>query len=186
MALRKVKSLLECRARITVVSPELCRRLKLLHKKELFVYKKYKYQKKFLKNNFLVIAATNDERVNKKVAADAMAMNLLVNVVDSPQECNFYVPAMMRKNEMLLTISTQGAFPGMSRKIKEECAPVFHKYAKFFKRLTRLRKEIYGGDETSASKRILMKNLIRSDVLEMIGNKTILDVNDLKEYLKKI
>ena len=182
--MRKVNSLLESRARITVVSPELCSRMKALKEKGLFIYKKNKYQKKFLRGNFLIIAATNDERVNKKIAADAQAMNLLVNVVDSPQECNFYVPSLLHKNGILVAISTQGAFPGMSRKIKEECSPVFQRYAKSFKRLAGLRKDIYNGNEPVKVKKIFAKALTRADVLEMIENKKICNVDDLKAYLK--
>ncbi len=184
VALRKVKSLLKSRARITVVSPELCLRLKLLKKKKLFKHRKNKYQKKFLRGSFLVIAATNDERVNKKVAADAQTMNLLVNVVDSPQECNFYVPALLHKNGMSMAISTQGAFPGMTGKIKEECSPVFQKYARSFKRLSGLRKDIYNGTGTVKLKKIFAKSLLRPDVLERIENKKISNIDELKAYLK--
>ncbi len=184
VALRKVKSLLEGRARISVVSPELCSPLLLLKKKKLFIHRKDKYKKKFLKGKFLVIAATNDERVNKRIAIDAKAMNLLVNVVDGPKECNFYVPSVLHKNGISMAISTQGAFPGMSRKIKEECASVFQKYAKSFKRLAGLRKDIYNRDETVKLKKIFAKNLIRADVLEMIEKKKICNIDDLKAYLK--
>lgn len=184
VALRKVRSLLRSRARITVVSPELCAGLKLLKKQKLFTHCQNKYQKKFLNGKFLIIAATNDERVNKKIAADAKKMKILMNVVDSPKECNFYVPAVLHKNGISMAISTQGASPGLSGKIKEECSPVFQKYAKSFKRLARLRKSIYNGKKTYRDKVILAKSLMRPDILKMIENRKICSIDGLKAYLK--
>ncbi|MFH1092637.1 MAG: bifunctional precorrin-2 dehydrogenase/sirohydrochlorin ferrochelatase [Candidatus Omnitrophota bacterium] len=186
VALRKVKSLLESRARVTVVSPELCAGLKSLKKKKLFIHEKHKYQKKFIRGKFLVIAATNDARVNKKAAVDAKARKILVNVVDVPSECNFYVPAVLHKNGISIAISTQGAFPGISRKIKEENWPVLKKYAKSLKRLAVLRKDIYASDKTCKKKKLFIKSLIRPDVLEMIKNKKNCNINDLKAYLEAL
>ena len=185
VALRKVKSLLKSRARITVLSPDLCLPLLLLKKKKLFKYSKNRYQKKFLKGKFVVIAATNDDKVNKRIAADAKDLQILVNVVDDPRECNFYIPSLLYKKGILMAISTQGAFPGLSKKIKEEFSPVFGKYAKSFKLLAELRKKIYAGDGTKKRKILFAKSLIRPDVLARIENKTICNIEDLRAYLKE-
>ncbi|MCG2712643.1 MAG: hypothetical protein L6416_10035 [Candidatus Omnitrophica bacterium] len=119
-----------------------------------------------------------------QIAVDAKDMKILVNVVDGPQACSFYIPSLLHQNGILMAISTQGVFPGMCRKIKEECSPVFEKYAKSLKRLAGLRKDIYNGDETYKRKKIFVKSLLRPDVLEMIENKTICNIDGLKAYLK--
>lgn len=184
VALRKVKSLIKSKARITVVSPGLCTGLSLLKKKSSFQYKKNKYKKIFLKEQFLVIAATNDDAVNKRISDDAHKLKILVNVVDSPLECNFYVPSLLSQGGISVAVSTQGGFPGMSRKIKEEFNPIFKKYAKSFKKLSRLRKDIYKGTGAYNKKVILAKSLLQSDILKMIENSEICNINDLKTYLK--
>ncbi|MCK4993683.1 MAG: bifunctional precorrin-2 dehydrogenase/sirohydrochlorin ferrochelatase [Candidatus Omnitrophica bacterium] len=184
VALRKVKALLKSKARITVVSPVLCPGLLSLKKKSLFQYKKSKYKNALLKNQFLVIAATNDAKVNKKISADAATLQILVNVVDSPIECNFYVPSLLSRDGLLLAISTQGEFPGMAKKIKEECSHIFQKYAKSFKKLAALRKDIYNGDGTYKQKVIRAKSLMRPDILKMVESKKICNVDALKAHLK--
>ena len=185
VALRKVKSLLKSRAAVTVVSPKLCKGLKLMEMKKLFKYKENKYKRSCLKGQMLVIAATNDEQVNKKISADAKYFKILVNVVDSPMECNFYVPSLLTKNGISMAISTQGEFPGMSRKIRQECGPVFQKYAESFKKLAELRKDIYGADGTYKQKIILAKSLLRPDILKLVESKTICNIDELRTYLKR-
>ncbi len=184
VALRKVRSLLKSNALVTVVSPALCLGLKRMEKKKLFQYKENKYKKTFLKEQMLVIAATNDEWVNKIISADANDLRILVNVVDSPLECSFYVPSLLSRKGLSMAISTQGKFPGMSKRIKEDCSPIFKKYAKYFKKLTGLRKDIYSGQGTYKHKVMLAKRLMRPDILEMIENKKICNVDGLKAYLK--
>lgn len=185
IALRKVKALLETRAKITLISPKLCRGLQALRKKKVFHYINLRYQKRFLKGKNLIIAATNDEKVNKKIADDAFSLNLLVNVVDSPDSCNFYIPSVLRKGDILMTISTQGRFPGLAKKIKEECRPVFEKYSENLPLLSKLRQEINQQFKNKPNKKkLILEKIIQPVFLNKLNKKNRLQMKLFKELLQ--
>lgn len=142
IACRKVKSLLECNATVIVVSPTLCKPLERLRRNRRFQYKKEEYKKIFLKDVFLVVAATDKMEINEQVAKDAQRKKILLNVVDVPQLCDFYVPAVARKDPLLLAISTQGEFPGLAKVLRKELQPWISKRANKVKVLAKLRNQI--------------------------------------------
>ncbi len=115
VAERKILTLLKARADITVISPQLTKRLKKLKGKIKHIPRQYR--KGDLKGSFLVIAATDSQAINKKVSEDAPC---LVNVVDAPSLCNFIVPAVVRRGPLTIAISTSGVSPALSRSIRKE------------------------------------------------------------------
>ncbi|RKY85473.1 bifunctional precorrin-2 dehydrogenase/sirohydrochlorin ferrochelatase [candidate division KSB1 bacterium] len=119
VAYRKVKSLLNAGAKITVVSPELDQDLRDLVEGDKITYLQREYQAGDLKNACLVIAATGDQRVNRQIWQEAERKNLLVNVVDDPEQCNFYVPAVYRNGDLSIAISTQGKAPLLAKFIRQ-------------------------------------------------------------------
>jgi siroheme synthase-like protein len=72
----------------------------------------------------LVVAATDDQALNRAVAREADRRGLLVNVVDDPGAGNFIVPAQFRRGRLTVSISTEGASPLLARKVKERLARV--------------------------------------------------------------
>jgi len=186
IALRKIESLLACGAQVSVISLHLCKKLKILAKKNKFSFQRSKYQKKFLRKKFLIIAATNNSDINKKIAHDAFSLGLLVNVVDSPGECNFYAPSVLRKNGILMAVSTQGAFPGLAKKIKNECEPVFTNYASNFQTMSKFREIIKKQFKNEKLKKKAINLLMQPCILAKIQNGKIRTADDLKSYLKNL
>lgn len=115
VAERKVKHLLECGAEITVVSPQLSPELQRLVQRGQVAALQREYRETDLAGSLLVVAATDDRRVNQAVARDARRKNLLVNVVDDPERCNFIVPSVVRRGNLVVTISTGGDSPALAR-----------------------------------------------------------------------
>jgi precorrin-2 dehydrogenase / sirohydrochlorin ferrochelatase len=120
VALRKAKDLLESGARVKIISPEIHEEIKeqLNSYPDLIKIIRRKYKKGDLKGAFLVFAATGDSEVNKAIFAEAEAQNILINAVDDPDNCSFYVPSMIRKGDLVAAISTSGASPAMSAKLR--------------------------------------------------------------------
>ncbi|MCL5883613.1 MAG: bifunctional precorrin-2 dehydrogenase/sirohydrochlorin ferrochelatase [Actinobacteria bacterium] len=128
VAARKAASLLECGARVRVVSPELDNGFDELAGGQAqgvadgrageFTHVARPYQAGDLEGSFLVIAATDDEAVNRAVEAEAQERGLLLNVVDKPEQCNFYVPSSVRRGELMLTVSTGGQLPALSKRLR--------------------------------------------------------------------
>ncbi|MBI5869941.1 MAG: bifunctional precorrin-2 dehydrogenase/sirohydrochlorin ferrochelatase [Actinobacteria bacterium] len=122
VASRKAASLLECGARLKVVSPQLDPGFGEVGE---FEHVARPYEPGDLEGAFLVIAATDDEAVNRAVEEEAQALQLLLNVVDKPEQCNFYVPSSVKRGELMLTVSTGGQLPALSKRLRKQLEQEF-------------------------------------------------------------
>lgn len=122
VASRKVASLLECGAKVTLISPAVVPGLAELIDQNKIECLCRPYQPGDLAGAFLVIGATDDEQVNRQVASEAQEQGILVNAVDDPPYCSFYVPAVIRRGPLCISISTTGTSPWLARKLREELA----------------------------------------------------------------
>lgn len=122
VAARKVEALLECAARVRVVSPVLAPRLRTLAETGRIEWIARGYAPDDLAGAALAFAATNAAAVNRQVAADAAAQGTLVNVADAPELGDFIVPAMLRQGDLTLAISTGGGAPGYARRLRAQLA----------------------------------------------------------------
>lgn len=136
VALEKVRGLLECGARVTVVAPEVCAELRELDVEIL----ERPYHSSDLDGRFLVIAATSRARVNDRVSRDARARSLLCNVADDPERCTFILPAVVRRGPLAIAVSTSGASPALAQRLRDEAAELLRpEYADLATRLRELR-----------------------------------------------
>lgn len=120
IALRKTQLLLEHGAIVEIASPTLCPELNELVKDGAVraIHKDYKAE--YLNDALLVVAATDNARVNEKVAAEARRTGILVNVVDNPDISDFIVPSYFRHGDIIVAVSTSGKSPALARKIRGE------------------------------------------------------------------
>ncbi len=118
VAERKVKTLLKFDGRVTVVSPEITGGLKNLASKRRIKYINKIYNSNLLKAAILAIAATDDRKVNSRVSQDCFKKGILVNVVDSPRECTFIAPAIVKKGFVTIAISTGGRSAVLSKAVR--------------------------------------------------------------------
>jgi precorrin-2 dehydrogenase/sirohydrochlorin ferrochelatase len=98
-----------------VVSLQFCAPLKRMKGIER---RRRPYRASDLRGATLVMSATNDPALNQRVAQDAKAQGILVNVVDQPDLCSFIVPATVRRGRLLVTVSTGGASPALAAQIR--------------------------------------------------------------------
>ena len=125
VAERKAVSLLEAGARVRVVAPRFTPRLEALGREGVVELVAREYQGQDLEGTALVISAASRREVNARVAREAGERGLLVNVVDSPQECSFIVPSVVRRGGLILAISTSGLSPALARYLREELEEEF-------------------------------------------------------------
>lgn len=118
VAERKVIVLLESGADVTVVSPELTEHLQKLVDERKLRHVARTYCGGALQGAFLVVAATGEEEVNRAVSHEARQRNMLVNVVDVPELCNFFVPAVCQRGDLQIAVSTSGRAPALARAIR--------------------------------------------------------------------
>jgi len=125
VAERKAVSLLEAGARVRVVAPRFTPRLEALGREGVVELVPREYQGQDLQGVALVISAASRREVNAQVAQEAGERGLLVNVVDSPQECSFIVPSVVRRGGLILAISTSGLSPALARHLREKLEEEF-------------------------------------------------------------
>ena len=118
IALRKAILISKTGAKIDVVSPKIKAELLLLVRKSNGTYLDHEFKKKDISDHFLVIAATNNYNVNKKVSEEARKKNILVNVVDTPELCDFIFPAIIDRDPLIVSVSSSGSSPVLARKIR--------------------------------------------------------------------
>lgn len=125
VAARKTTSLVESGAQPLVISPELHLDLHNLLSQGKINHLARRYQPGDLSGAFLVISATDEPAVNHQVWVEAQAEGCLVNVVDDPPHCNFILPAVVRRGELTLSVSTGGGSPALARRLRERLEASF-------------------------------------------------------------
>lgn len=125
MAERKIEGLRECGAAITVVSPELTPALMDAAIREDFRYNKREFLDRDLEGKRLAIAATDNSGLNDRIAQLCQTQGIPVNVVDMPRLCTFFVPSVIRRGSLCISISTCGDSPMLARRIREDLEKQF-------------------------------------------------------------
>jgi siroheme synthase-like protein len=143
VALRKVATLLECGACVTVISPELCPELEELAHDGKITAVLRAYRAGDLKGAFVAIAATDDSAINAKAAREARAKRALVNVVDDASQSDFIAPAVIRRGDITIAISTSGHSPALARKLRTVLEQQFgNEYADLARLIGEVRAEV--------------------------------------------
>jgi len=171
VAWRKVCSLKEAGARVTVVSPEFCPEME----KETGIDRiQKKYEEGFLSGAWVVIASTDDEEVNKKIYYDSVKRGILVNVVDRPEYCSFIVPATVSRGDLSISISTGGASPALARNIRESLEKQFgDEYGEFAKLLSETRRKVLSEIPDETIRRDILQRIAGLDMLEVVKTKGV-------------
>jgi precorrin-2 dehydrogenase/sirohydrochlorin ferrochelatase len=119
VAARKVRSLIEAGAEVVVVAPEVGAEVRALAEHGTVRLHERPFESGDLDGAFLAFAATDRPDVNRAVAASAGERGIMVNVADDPAACDFTVPAMVRRGDVTLAISTGGKSPAFARHLRE-------------------------------------------------------------------
>ena len=140
VATRKAETILGTGARLVVVAPHLDETLRKVctgTKAELI---ESKYSKDYIGGATLVIAATNDEALNKQIYKDCQQLEILCNVVDSPELCDFYVPAVVQRGDLQIAIGTDGNSPAYAGHLRKKLENIFtEKHGEFLAQLEAIR-----------------------------------------------
>jgi siroheme synthase-like protein len=117
---RKAETMLKYGARVTVVAPEFTEEIEQWAGEGKLAIKRKHYDESDVDGANMVIASTDDQRVNEQIAADCRKRRIPVNVVDVTPLCEFIVPAIVEKGSIQIAISTGGKSPALARTLKED------------------------------------------------------------------
>ena len=118
IALEKILGLLEAGANVEVIAPKICAEVEELFAQGKINLIREEYSAEKISDGVILIAATNNFELNRKILADGRARNFLVNIVDDLVS-DFTVPSRIRRGDFLLAISTGGKSPGFSRFVRQ-------------------------------------------------------------------
>lgn len=161
VALEKVRGLLDCGARVTVVAPNVCDELRELPVEIL----EHRYHASDLDGRLLVIAATSRRTVNRTIHRDAKARSLLCNVADVPELCSFILPAVLRRDPIAIAVSTGGASPALAQRIRDDIAEIVtDEHAELARKLRELRPWVRSHYPTYEARRQFFAELVEGEL----------------------
>lgn len=121
----KIGGLLETGARIRVVSPDASAAVREWAREGKIDLELRAFSPGDLDGTFLAIVATNSRTLNERVYQEAQRRGVLCNVVDVPDLCDFFYPAVVRRGDLQIAISTAGQSPSLAQKIRQQLEKQF-------------------------------------------------------------
>jgi len=169
VAQRKVRDLLECEASIRLVSPQAEDQIKIWAEKGLITWFGREFEPGDLNGIFMVFVATDSGDVNKEIVDLCRKKGILLNVVDEPADCDFYVPSVIRRNSLTLAISTEGKSPLFAKRLCQELEEVITpEYGEFVDILGEKREYIKKNVPNLQTRKKIFEAMVYSDVLDLL------------------
>jgi len=120
-----------------------------------------------LDGKFLAVAATASESLNRLIYCEAQRRGVLCNVVDVPEYCDFFYPAVVRRGDLQIAVSTAGQSPSLAQKIRRQLERQFGEgYAAWVEQLGETRRLILASDLDQATKWELLHSLASREAFE--------------------
>jgi precorrin-2 dehydrogenase/sirohydrochlorin ferrochelatase len=121
----KISSLLEAHANVRVVAPQATPRIRSWADSHRIAWQQRRFQPSDLENMFLIIAATSSTELHKEIFRGATKQGVLCNIVDVPDLCDFYYPAVVQRGALQIAISTSGLSPALAQRLRKELEEQF-------------------------------------------------------------
>ncbi|MDZ7833328.1 MAG: bifunctional precorrin-2 dehydrogenase/sirohydrochlorin ferrochelatase [Desulfobacterales bacterium] len=178
VASRKVGSLLDCGAAVTVVSPAFSETIQNMADHPRVQLVERPYESRDLNGMFLVIGATDDMALNRRIHADAENRQMLCNIADVPEVCNFILPSVIRQGDFILTISTSGKSPAFARHLRRQLQDAYGpEYDRFLKLMGAVRKRLLAEAHAPEAHKHLFNRLIEKNLLDLIRQNDTAAIN---------
>jgi precorrin-2 dehydrogenase/sirohydrochlorin ferrochelatase len=170
VAARKAKSLCDAGAKVAVIAPEIDPEIAALADEGRLTIARRAFAPADLHGAFVAVAATDDAAVNRAAFEAARARGVLINVVDQPGMCDFYVPAVIARGDVQIAISTGGAGPGAAKLIRRDLETrLGDEYAALLAIVAACRDELYVKfPKAPARRHAAMQRVLALDLLGLI------------------
>ena len=172
VAARKVASLCAAGANVFVIAKSIDHEFEQICKPLSIEILQGSYKPDHLENATLAIAATSDNDLNKQIYADCKQRNILCNVVDVPDLCDFYVPATINRGSLQIAIGTDGKCPAYAAQIRRKLEDLFTEdHAKFLDELDTQRQKITAGAIPPQNRKSALKKLAEDESFDIFTEK---------------
>jgi precorrin-2 dehydrogenase / sirohydrochlorin ferrochelatase len=163
----KIASLLDTGASVQVVALEASERVHEWAKAGQISLELRAFTSADLRDIFLAVVATASRSMNASIYQDAQQRGVLCNVVDDPEYCDFYYPAVVRRGDLQIAISTNGQSPSLSQKLRQQLERQFSPaYAQWVADLGETRKHVLASNLDPQRKRELLHSLASRQALD--------------------
>ena len=171
VALRKAVDLMEAGALVTVIADEPNSEIELLNEQGKVELMRRRFKPDDIEGAFLVFVATGESRTNSEISAAAKQHEILVNVVDSPELCNFFSGAVVKRGPLQVAISTGGCCPSVASGLRRELEKLYPVvYGEFIQSAGEWRRYILSLDNiTDDTKLAAIKWLARKDTFALFS-----------------
>jgi precorrin-2 dehydrogenase/sirohydrochlorin ferrochelatase len=140
----KIRSLIAAGAKVHVVAPQASAAVVEWARAGVVTWDARSFEVSDLEGTFLVVAATSSVTVNEIIFHEAQRRGVLCNVVDDPEHCDFYYPAVVRRGNLQLAISTAGHSPALAQRLRRELERQFGpEYAGWLEDLGKARQQLF-------------------------------------------
>lgn len=161
VAVRKARSLLDAKARLVIVAERVDDMLTDLCTGGGAELIRSRYSKDYLAGAVLAIAATNNQKLNGQIYKDCQELEILCNVVDQPELCDFYVPAVVKRGDLQIAVGTEGNCPAFAGHVRKKLEQTFtEKHGQFLAELEMLRQRIIQQVPDAADRKALLGQLV--------------------------
>jgi precorrin-2 dehydrogenase / sirohydrochlorin ferrochelatase len=125
LAAEKAAALVRSGARVTAISPIFGEELRGQAARQEVALLSKAYEPGDLAGAFVVVAATGDPEIIERVWQETQERGQLVNIVDVPARCNFILPSILRRGQLTIAVSTEGASPSLAKRIRQQLEGIF-------------------------------------------------------------
>lgn len=169
VALHRIEALLDAGAQVRVIAPEAVDGVVDLVAAGRIKWHKEPFAASMLQGVSIVVCATDDPDVNRRAAWAAKSMGALVNMAAPPLELSdFAVPASVRRGDLVLAVSTGGACPELSRRLRGELDSLGDIYGPWLEKLVPIRDEIKELLSSSEERRAFWREALSEDVMALV------------------
>ena len=163
----KIRSLLAAGAKVRVVAPQARKSVVEWARAGVIVWEPRSFEAPDLDGVFLVIAATALPVLNEQVFHEAQARRILCNAVDDPEHCDFYFPAVVRRGDLQIAVSTGGRSPALAQRLRRELESQFSApYAGWLEQLGKSRDRLLSSNLNPEQRRQILHVLARRNNFE--------------------
>ena len=170
VAAEKAAALSASGAKVTVMSPGFCEELLDLAESHTVTLRYKAYERGDLKGAFVVVAVTTYEpELSEQIWCEGQENGQLVNIVDVPTRCNFIVPSILRRGQLTVSVSTEGASPGLAKRIRQKLEGFFPPAYEEYLHLATIARRYLRESEISYAKRDeFFGDYFSSDILDLL------------------
>lgn len=172
VAFRKVNNLLDYDVKIRVIAPKINNKFLTIKNRIEIIYDYY--SEKYIKDSFIVIAATSDFNINKKIGLDCKKHRILCNIIDNRELSDFLTTSTVSRGSLKISISTLGKSPSLSSKIKKELEELYpQEYKEYVDLLGEIRKLVLKKCDDIRKRKAILNEIVN------------LNLDDLKSRRKE-